>query len=68
MKDYFKSHYDCEFQGGTDAIRIRKNSNSEWLWLCVKVGNSGTINSINIRSKQDAEHLHFMLGQALGKE
>lgn len=66
MDDYWQSHYDSTAECGVDTLRVRKSNRTEWSEIELRI--HGELKSeITIRSRQHAEHLHFMLGQMLGK-
>lgn len=64
MSDFIRKSYDSAVTCGSDKIVVQKSRHSEWVNIYMKV-NDVHMNEITIRSKEQAEHLHFMLGQML---
>lgn len=62
--EYLKSSYRNTVISKGDSIHLEKSSNSDWLHIKMTVDDD-ILGSITIRSKQQAEHLRFMLGQIL---
>jgi len=65
-KEYLEKFYDCKSTCCDDSIKIRKMMHLNDIHVITKINNE-TIGNIIIRSKEQAEQLHFMLGQLLGK-
>lgn len=65
-KDYLEKFYDCKTTHCDDSIKIRKMMHLNDFRITTKINNEET-GSIVIRSKEQAEQLHFMLGQLLEK-
>lgn len=65
-KEYLEKFYDCKTIHCDDAIKIRKMMHLNDFRITAKINNEET-GSIVIRSKEQAEQLHFMLGQLLEK-
>ena len=66
MSDFHKKHYSMEIKESNDLIHIDKMSGTDWSTIEM-VTNDKSNGYITIRSKNMAEHLHFMLGQMLDK-
>lgn len=65
-KEYLEKFYDCKATICDDSIKIRKMMHLNDFRIIAKINNE-EVGSITIRSKQQAEQLHFMLGQLLEK-
>lgn len=65
-KEYLEKFYDCKSTCCDDSIKIRKMMHLNYFGISTKI-NDEEVGSITIRSKQQAEQLHFMLGQLLEK-
>ena len=65
-KEYLEKFYDCKATICDDSIKIRKMMYSNDFRISRSI-NSEEFESIVIRSKEQAEQLHFMLGQLLEK-
>ena len=64
---YYDKSYSRSTTEGADSLHVRKRRGTDW--LDIEMITNGTGNgSICIRSKDMAEHLHFMLGQLLRGE
>lgn len=65
--EYLQSSYSSTINKGSDVkLTVEKFCGSDWARLRGESGGSLTGNII-IKSKQEAELLHFMLGQLIGK-
>lgn len=65
-KEYLEKFYDCKATICDDSIKIRKMMYSNDFRISRSI-NSEEFESIVIRSRQQADQLHFMLGQLLEK-
>jgi len=65
-KEYLEKFYDCKATICDDSIKVRKMMHLNDLHITTKINNE-EIGSIVIRSREQAEQLHFMLGQLLEK-
>lgn len=65
--EYHGHYYRMELKTNGDTFEISKSSSSTWAKI-TKKNPDGTSDSLDIRSKQMAEQIHFTLGQMLGKE
>ena len=65
-KEYLEKFYDCKATICDDSIKIRKMMYLNDFRISRSI-NSEEFESIVIRSRQQAEQLHFMLGQLLEK-
>lgn len=65
-KEYLEKFYDCKATICDDSIKIRKMMHLNDFRIIAKINNE-EVGSITIRSKEQAEQLHFMLGQLLEK-
>ena len=63
---YQDKRYNSSVIIGNDNITLAKSSGSEWSYIENTI-NGDKDTEITIRSKEMAEHLHFMLGQMLDK-
>jgi len=63
-KEYLEKFYDCKATICDDSIKIRKMMHLSDFRITAKINNE-EVGSITIRSKEQAEQLHFMLGQLL---
>lgn len=61
---YGKKSYRHAVSDGTDSLEIIKHGDSEWCQIKM-IMNDWERGSIQIRSREQAEQLHFMLGQML---
>jgi len=62
--NYEQKHYAVSVVNGCDTLSAEKMKGSDWCELSMVT--SGSHNgSITIRSKEQAEHLHFMIGKML---
>jgi hypothetical protein len=66
VDEYWKRRYHMEAIEGVDALNVDKSPGTDWCWVRMTVADNEPI-GINLRSKEMAEQLHFMLGQMLGK-
>lgn len=64
MNAYWNRIYAMSAQETNDRLRVRKDSGTDWCEVQMTTNNSPN-GSIQIRSKEMAEQLHFMLGQML---
>lgn len=64
--DYYKKPYSMNAQESNDKLFVEKHFDSDWLNISMET-NCAENGKITIRSKNMAEQLHFMLGQALNK-
>ena len=62
---YFDSTYRVTSTIEDDALTVGKSENTEWSKIIMKTNDTAN-GYIVLRSKAQAEHLHFMLGQMLG--
>jgi hypothetical protein len=65
MKTYFMQDYTTTATVGIDSLTLNKCPGTEWSEITMSVNDNK--DTITLRSKQMVEHLHFMLGQMLGK-
>lgn len=65
-KEYLEKFYDCKATTCDDTIKIRKMMHLNDFRIIAKINDEETGNVV-IRSKQQAEQLHFMLSQLLEK-
>ncbi|MDH5798909.1 MAG: hypothetical protein OEZ19_10110 [Paracoccaceae bacterium] len=66
LSDYEKKHYRMSATHGVDTLTVEKDSRSDWATIR-KTIHDDSFGEIEIRSKEMAEQLHFMLGQMLEK-
>jgi hypothetical protein len=64
MDDYWRKNYKQQVSGGVDALTLEKLDGSDWCHLRM-LTNDEQHGEICLRSREMAEHLHFMLGQLL---
>jgi VCBS repeat-containing protein len=63
---YEKSQYCMSAIQHPDKVTVSKTQGSDWCHVTLDIHGKED-SAINIRSKEMAEQLHFMLGQMLGK-
>ena len=61
---YLREGYKASAIVGVDKVTVNKLSGSDWSTIKLTV-NGYEEGEVGLRSKQMAEHLHFMLGQML---
>lgn len=64
---YFNKSYESTVINGNDSLTVKKISGTDWAQLHMQTNNFNN-GDINLRSKEAAESLHFMLGQLLNGE
>lgn len=62
--DYWRKHYQRRLAEGADTLTLEKTKDSDWCHVRM-LTNGDPNGGICIRSREMAEHLHFMLGQLL---
>lgn len=65
MTDYWEKHYDICVQKDNDKLFLSKSHGTDWCHVTM-LTNGNDNGTIELRSKEHAEALHFMLGQMLG--
>ena len=65
MSDYWGSHYDMAIQHNNNKLFLSKRTSTDWSHITM-LTNGNETGQIELRSKEHAEALHFMLGQMLG--
>ena len=66
MSNYFNKYYRQSSTDKNSELRVTKSSDSEWVGIGMVVNGSADA-SITIKSKEQLEALHFMLGQLLSE-
>lgn len=66
MDEYLKKYYNARCTCCDDMIILRKNVGTINIKIMTKI-NDMDVGELTIRSKEQAEQLHFMLGQLLEK-
>ena len=61
---YLREGYKASVIVGVDEVTVNKPRDSDWSTIKLTV-NGYEAGEVDLRSKQMAEHLHFMLGQML---
>lgn len=61
---YLKKTYSRQVVEDSDALTVNKHAGSDWAFLKMEI-NGRMSGEICLRSREMAEHLHFMLGQLL---
>lgn len=63
--DYWDKTFSTSVSNGCDNIRVEKIGNSDWSHIKM-ITNNNSNGEITIRSKEQVEQIHFLLGQMLG--
>lgn len=64
MSEYWDKSYNMKVEHQSDSLVIKKMSGSDWSQITLFIHKEEQA-KITIRSKEMAEHLHFMLGKML---
>lgn len=67
MNKYHNKHYMCSCLSGCDNLSVKKTTSGEWVDIEMVI-NGFDGGRIQLRSREAAEQLRFMLGQLLGGE
>jgi len=64
--NYFEKNYSASMSGSNvpDIIKVKKRSGDDWCDIEMSIHDE-TTGRIQIRSKEQTEQLHFLLGQML---
>lgn len=62
--NYYNRSYSVTVSESVDNLELHKSTGSDWCEIRAFI-NDDLKGSIELRSKEMAEHLHFMLGQML---
>ena len=65
MTEFHKKTYRVSTKQGNDELYVVKQGDSDWSSVQM-ITNGNENGAVQLRSKEAAEHLHFMLGQMLG--
>ncbi len=67
MNKYYDKHYHMAAESESDKIILKKCGRSDWCEVIMEI-NGDQKCSMDIRSREMAEQLHFMLGQILSQQ
>ena len=66
MSKHWDAHYTASIINGNDKLTVHKQMGCSWADITMKT-NYGETCEIALRNRDQAEQLHFMLGQLLEK-